>query len=42
LALWSHHNVRPVDNQDMANVKDKNELHLAIIERYKSKTATLK
>ena len=41
-ALWSHHNVRPVDNQDMANVKDKNELHLAIIERYKSKTATLK
>ena len=42
LAWWSHHNVRPVDNQDMANVKDKNELHLAIIERYKSKTATLK
>jgi len=42
LALWSHHNVRPVDNQDMANVKDKNELHQAIIERYKSKTATLK
>ena len=42
LALWSHHNVRPVDNQDMANVKDKNESHLAIIERYKSKTATLK
>jgi DNA-binding HxlR family transcriptional regulator len=42
LALWSHHNVRPVDNQDMANVKEKNELHLAIIERYKSKTATLK
>ena len=42
LALWSHHNVRPVDNQDMANVNDKNELHLAIIERYKSKTATLK
>jgi DNA-binding HxlR family transcriptional regulator len=42
LALWSHHNVRPVDNEDMANVKDKNELHLAIIERYKSKTATLK
>ena len=42
LALWSHHNVRPVDNQDMANVKDKNELHLAIIEKYKSKIATLK
>jgi DNA-binding HxlR family transcriptional regulator len=42
LALWSHHNIRPVDNQDMANVKDKNGLHLAIIESYKSKTATLK
>ena len=41
LALWSHHNVRPVDNQDMANVKDKNELPLAVIERYKSKTVTL-
>ena len=42
LALWSHHNIKPVDNLDLANVKDKNELHLAIIERYKSKTATLK
>lgn len=41
LALWSHHNIKPVDNQDIANVKDKNELHLAIIERYKSKTVTL-
>ena len=41
LALWSHHNFKPVDNQDFANVKDKNELHLAIIERYKSKTAIL-
>ena len=41
LALWSHHNIKPVDNPDLANVKDKNELQLAIIERYKSKTATL-
>jgi DNA-binding HxlR family transcriptional regulator len=41
LALWSHHNFKPVDNQDLANVKDKNELHMAIIERYKSKTAIL-
>ena len=41
LALWSHHNIKPVDNQDLANVKDKIELHLAIIERYKSKTAIL-
>ena len=41
LALWSHHNFKPVDNQVLANVKDKNELHMAIIERYKSKTAIL-
>ena len=41
LALWSHYNIKPVDNQDIANVKDKNELILAIIERYKSKTVTL-
>ena len=41
LALWSHHNIKPVDNQDIANIKDKNELYLAIIERYKSKTVTL-
>ena len=41
LALWSHHNIKTVDNQDISNVKDKNELHLAIIERYKSKTVTL-
>ena len=41
LALWSHHNIKPVENQDIVNFKDKNELYLAIIERYKSKTATL-
>ena len=41
LALWSHHNIKPVDNQDLANVKDKNELHLAIIERYKSNPNSL-
>ena len=41
LALWSHHNIKPIDNQDLTNVKDKNELQLAIIERDKSKTATL-
>jgi hypothetical protein len=33
--------VKPVDNQDIANVKDKNELGLVLIERYKSKTAIL-
>ena len=41
LALWSHQNIRPFDNQGIVNFKDKNELRLAIIERYKSKTATL-
>jgi DNA-binding HxlR family transcriptional regulator len=41
LALWSHQNIKPVDNQDIANVKVKNELHMAIIKRYKSKTVTL-
>lgn len=41
LALWSHHNIKPVDNHDMANVKDKNELHLVTIQKYKSKMATL-
>ena len=41
LALWSHHNVKPIDNQDIANVRDKNELHLAIIKRYKTETDIL-
>ena len=41
LALWSHNNIKPYDNQDIPNVKDKNELHLAVIDRYKSKTVTL-
>ena len=41
LALWSHNNIKPYDNQDIANVKDKIELRLAVIERYKSKTVTL-
>ena len=41
LALWSHHNVKPIVNKDIAHVTDKNELGLVPIERYKSKTATL-
>lgn len=40
LALWSHHNIKAVDNLNIANIRDKNELHRAIIEKYKSKTAT--
>ena len=41
LALWSHDNIKPVDNEYIANVKDKNELQQAIIKRYTSKTVTL-
>ena len=41
LALWSHHNIKPVDNEYIANVKDKNELQQAIIKRYTSKTVSL-
>jgi hypothetical protein len=33
--------VKPVDNKDIVHVTDKNELGLVLIERYKSKTATL-
>jgi DNA-binding HxlR family transcriptional regulator len=45
LALWSHQNIKPIVDPNILAVidfKDKNELHKAIIERYKSKTATLK
>ena len=41
LALWSHHNVKAVDDQDIATVTDKKELGLLIMKRYKSKTAIL-
>ena len=44
LALWSHHNIKPIVDPNILSVidvKDKNELHQAIIERYKSKTVTL-
>ncbi len=41
LALWSHHNVKAVDDHDIATVPDKTELGLLIMKRYKSKTAIL-
>ena len=44
LALWSHHNIKPIVDPNILaviDVKDKNKLHKAIIERYKSKTVTL-
>ena len=39
LALWSHHNVKPFDNQELTDFRDKSELELVIIERYKAKIA---
>ena len=41
LALWSHHNNKPVDNREILNIKNKNKFYRAIIERYKLKTVTL-
>ncbi|MDA8644770.1 helix-turn-helix transcriptional regulator [Flavobacteriaceae bacterium] len=44
LALWSHHNIKPIVDPNflaVIDVKEKNEMHKAIIERYKSKTAIL-
>ena len=44
LALWSHHNIKPIVDPNILaviDVKDKNKLHKIIIERYKTKTATL-
>jgi DNA-binding MarR family transcriptional regulator len=45
LALWSHENINPIDDQRMSafiDIKDKNKLQQVIIERYKSKTVTLR
>ncbi len=46
LALWTHHNIQPIDpkkfNEMYGNIKDKKELHHAIIERYKVAMIPLK
>jgi DNA-binding HxlR family transcriptional regulator len=42
LALWSHHNIKPIVDPNILaiiDLEDKNKLHKTIIERYKTKTA---
>ena len=41
LALWSHHNTRASDYQELINMKDKDKLQRSIVRKYKSKTVTL-
>ena len=41
LALWSHHNIRASDYQELINMKDKDKLQRSIVRKYKSKTVTL-
>ena len=41
LALWSHNNIKPINDKELLKVKDKNEIHQILVERYKLKTATL-
>ena len=41
LALWSHNNIKPINDEELLKVKDKNEMHQILVKRYKLKTATL-
>ena len=41
LALWSHHNIKPIDDLELLKVKNKNKVHQILVDRYKSKTVTL-
>jgi DNA-binding HxlR family transcriptional regulator len=41
LALWSHHNIKTVNDKELLKVKDKNEVHQILVERYKLKTVRL-
>lgn len=41
LALWSHHNIKPIDDLELLKVKNKKKVHQILVERYKSKTVTL-
>ena len=41
LALWSHHNIKPIDDLELLKVKNKQKVHQILVERYKSKTVTL-
>ncbi|MDG1439648.1 MAG: helix-turn-helix domain-containing protein [Flavobacteriales bacterium] len=41
LALWSHHNIKPIDDLELLKVKNKQKVHQILVERYQSKTVTL-
>ena len=41
LALWSHHNIKPIDDLELLKVKNKEKVHQILVERYQSKTVTL-
>ena len=41
LALWSHHNIKPIDDLELLKVKNKEKVHQILVERYKSKTVTV-
>ena len=41
LALWSHNNIKPINDEELLKVKDKNEMHQIFVKRYKLKTAKL-
>ena len=41
LALWSYHNIKPIDDLELLKVKNKQKVHQILVERYKSKTVTL-
>jgi hypothetical protein len=39
--LWSHNNIKPINDEELLKVKDKNEMHQILVKRYKLKTAKL-
>ena len=41
LALWSHHNIKPIDDLELLKVKNKQKVHQILVERYQSKTVTV-
>ena len=41
LALWSHHNIKPIDDLELLKVKNNEKVHQILVERYKSKTVTV-
>ena len=41
LTLWSHHNITPIEDQEILNLLGKEEMCQLVIDSYKSKTASL-